>query len=271
MASTVTEPAVLAGRSAFGRKAELRIYPEERPGIWWKLPGQDTRVLLGDMRLGVCKALRYLVLTFGDNVIRVPEHLLGYFFAHGLTHVCVELPQCNIPYDGHAWSFASYIKLSDFAESNSHFQPRSPIRVGRAGRSLEWIPDPSLSELEFDIRVDFPGVGRHRLRLSAAETSSKDVMHSRPWVGGERWRQWLATYCKKQHHWVWFDKGDTEPTTQAKLREICCHRLLDLMGALEYLRPPWSRLGGRIVSACAGHALDLVLLRKVQEVGLLQI
>lgn len=267
--SSISQPIEIRGSSAFGLPAALEISPIDVQGIWWKVPS-GQKVPLGEAVVGVHRLFHYTTLSWGREVLRVPEHLLGMFFALGLDAVCITPRQSSLPYDGSAknfWEGVQPVFMTPLGKLNL-YTPRHTISVElEPGKYIKFFSDPMAQTLAYEIAVDYQGVGSHIFTGELDTTDMEKLFSARPY-GRSRAHKMLSTLVRRNDQYVWFKTADGHAEKQLKLREIATHRLLDLLGVLMHGCPPGGTLVGKIATRpFVGHAADILLLNQIRMLG----
>lgn len=265
----VDQPLRLSGNSFLGLPTKLEVKPHHEPGIWWEIPSGE-KVCVRDAVLDSHKLFHYMTLKWRHEVLRIPEHLLGLFFAIGIDGICIIPHKSRLPYDGCAKSFWKGIKpaLSSGGMLGC-YTPDTAVEIKTGtGRSIRFSPDETAETLTYQIGVEYEGVGDYILTGSLDTVDIEALTSSRPY-GRTMVHNKLSRIFLREHQYVWFQNNDNKTTINAKLGEIALHRLLDLLGALMCISPPNGRLVGKIVTQpFVGHSMDLLLLNSLRKVGL---
>lgn len=258
----LTNPVTIHGRGAFGGDAELTLKPTDQPGIFWSVEGED--IPLSKTRISAHPRFHFLALSYGRSILRVPEHLLGFLYACGIDEVSIHSKR--LPYDGCAKQFYEQILGAEDVRTTgkfAYYTVNEPVEVSlQSGRTLQFIPNESPGALEYEIKIDYRGIGRYALCSNLFAADLRQLACSRAF--GRGYLKFLSERLGRFEQYVWLD--DTGPKG---LEEIAQHRLLDLLGALTYVTPPKGRLVGKVVSPpFAGHRTDMLLLEGIDRVGL---
>ncbi|HEY4502504.1 MAG TPA: UDP-3-O-acyl-N-acetylglucosamine deacetylase [Candidatus Paceibacterota bacterium] len=258
----LNKPITILGRGAFGGNANLTLEPVDKLGIFWNINGMD--VPLGKTRIVAHPRLHYLALLSGKNILRVPEHLLGFLYASGIDGVSTHSKR--LPYDGCAQEFYEQVFCSDDLRLKDHFDcytTNESVGVPAAnGRMLEFKPSNNPCTLTYDIEIQYQGIGMYTLCGDLFPEDLEKLASSRPF--GRTHLKLLSRLLGRTNQYVWLGEVGSRG-----LEEIAYHRLLDLLGALIHATPPGGRLVGNIISPpFAGHRTDILLLHELHRVGL---
>lgn len=266
------------GLDFFGRKAETVFCPSELPGLRWGLlrPRQldscAPRIIypitsdIAEYRKRRIRLSNYFYKG-GVKGLEIYEHIgiLQWFGLSGVTIFSDKWP----PYSGRSWEFWSAIRPFCRRDESSglkwhtvknivNIEPLAKFGQKEDKRRYLAIFPASKKELELEITVDYPGLGK---RISLFFFPNEELLEKICSALTVGWPPYLRHISKTlsvlgfwPHHEriVWPDRQDKKKI----LDDFVLHRAADLLGALSLLCRD-GLFAGRVVSYCAGHAIDL--------------
>ncbi|MBK5257098.1 MAG: UDP-3-O-[3-hydroxymyristoyl] N-acetylglucosamine deacetylase [Vicinamibacteria bacterium] len=201
----------------------------------------------------------------GAQVLTV-EHLMAAFYATGVDNVRVELDGPEIPvFDGSSRMFLHLIDeagIKNLAAFQSTLVVRRPVRVASSMGDRYVLVEPADTfEVDYSIDFDHALVGKQRVTLEVTEESFRNELSS------------ARTFCFLKDVEAMRSRGlalggsldsavvigeDGFLSNPRMKDEFVRHKALDAIGDLALIG---FRLRGRVVAACAGHALHAELVR----------
>ncbi len=258
--------AEIVGRNHWGMQAKVTLRRVETPGVWWRCG--DASVSLDTLKMG-CFSLLFRSLYVRDRNRRVliPEHLFGVLHLLRASGVEIEVGKNGLPYEN--GGVLHWDSLESVLEQNRDmpvYTVSEKVSFLEGRKTLTWTP--GSEPLNISVSVQYPKTERITVRVSLESNDDLRRIATARSMG----RLWLWPYARwhgvvDQH--VWLRRARTEEGLRAVLKELALHRALDLLGAIEYLRPAGAQLGGSIETAFAGHPTDMQLVGRVANEQLL--
>ncbi len=275
-AHRLTKTVFVSGHSFLGITTTCTIHPLVESGIFFKLPNGE-KVPLSSMSLGVNTTFHFLTLAYGAYQLNIPEHLLGMLYAVGLDKVMIELPKPRLPYSRGAKIYWDALKKNVVGSGYHHLcTPRQNVTVeNKRGGKIEFTPGvPGCEKLTYEIFVSYPELGEMTLTGVVGDANDFAELFSARSYMRTRAHRFLAQTASEFLNWPHTDiavykESDSEEARQAVLRELCFHRLLDLLGALMHVCPKGNRIVGHMKTRFTGHEGDVELVQKMRPMGFL--
>ncbi|MDD5110744.1 MAG: hypothetical protein PHI63_06065 [Patescibacteria group bacterium] len=251
------------GPNLLGRQSSITFSPIENIGWFWL--NDDTHRPIPICATLVSGRTRRITLCLNGTRLEIYEHI-GALAWTGLTGVAIRSDRFP-PYYGRIGEFWHALQPHcQPVSGEAHWQtPHEAVHVTSddGQRFIDFLPHttgtPTLTAV---ISVDFPGLGRARQRytLATADVERGFDTHTLGWPPHWYWVSRLAPRILWPHHRHinWPHDNDR----QTMLQSILDHRFGDLLGTLSLLGDG-SLIAGEVTSHCAGHRLDIQLVRRL--------
>lgn len=260
---TIEPIAIAAGPTHYGMHATTVFRKTNESGVLWKTP-QGNQFRTDEICTTANQFLKCLVLHAPDGTSNhVPEHLLGVLGLLRASGVCFATGPRGFVYKnngGEHWR-ALNGTLPPSSPTARYTVKRTIEPIHEAGRVLRW--EPGTEPLTITATVRYPNLQPITIERTIGVGDDSDIAWSRP-VGCAIFRPW-AWLNGAISQFIW--RSDLAPST---LEEVAKHRILDLLGALELIRPPGCDLGGHITTELVGHAGDVQLIEQIRASDLLR-
>lgn len=247
-----------------GRRTSITFDPAPHQDWVWRVNGEDVPITADCMESRPRRvALSYLGHSFNEF-----EHV-GILRAAGLREVRVSLEAGKDwpPYSGS--SFALWQAVMPHVRICGELAPYYPLNqiVHRAGDE-RWTRygQERNGGLSVGGRIDYPGLGKHDFKHSYPNEDLRPLVRARTLGWPPRIKPWLqlASMLGLWPHYmnvVW--PGD-EPA-QLVLEETGRHRMLDMLGILNFAAPADTYLAGALYSYKGSHETDLAVLKSLTD------
>lgn len=245
------------GRNIFGLRAFIEFSPTHKPGWHWqsKPEGEPLPISAELAR----NKFRRLVLADGYKQLGVWEHIGSLRFT-GLDGIVIKA-SANPPYFGRPLEF--WQELKPWCEPDGNYLPWRKVAAHRfkrnGSRHMQMYPMRQGKDgLEIDIIIDYPGLGKKDFHFRLPEDDLEPIFEAYT-IAFPTWLRWLAN--------LWPHRGKINWPKNMPVDDLLTrtaeHRLGDLLGDLS-LSVHTGLPSGCIHSRCAGHKLDLDLVKSLR-------
>lgn len=257
------------GRDFWGRRSTLVLEPFLGGEDWYWDVGTHCVPITPDLM--TCRRRR-VALQWSKFRLNEFEHI-GILRAAGLRSVRISLMGSTwLPYDG--GSFGLWQAVMPYVDRSGELKP---FRLFSDSRLLTQVlpeepsryvqySDTSGPILRMTGVIDFPNLGEHRFGHQYPDDDLLELVSART-LG---WPPYLygAAGLASCFGWPHADRivWPQEAKPQAVLEETGRHRLLDMLGILNFAAPADRYLTGSLHSCRGNHATDLGLLRQIAAI-----
>ncbi|MFA5993941.1 MAG: hypothetical protein WC823_03210 [Parcubacteria group bacterium] len=254
------ESVVVSGMDIFGRRSQIKFFPFNLPGWYWRCGSEIVPITLD---IALCNPRR-ITLKYKDYCLEIYEHI-GALRWTGLDGVVIESPRLP-PYHGRTGELWHALKpfCRETGEKALWIKPSNVCdeitsREGCRSVSLESLDSEGLS---ISVSIEIEGLGNQvkNCELPMALDNVFDA-HTLGWPSRLYYFSKLAGIIGWPHHKniAWAQTS----TQEGLLDKISLHRIGDLLGALSLITHD-HLVSGRIISHRGGHRLDMDMINKIE-------
>lgn len=257
------------------KHSRIEIVPGKNGSGWQWDTGQHV---LPVSPLLLDRRARRARLKHGDATLEIFEHI-GPLRWLGLEDIVIRSTPWP-PYHGRPLELWESVERAGLKNTEGKFQWVTPTEKivsywddGNPKRFTEIIPNYE-PELDIVIHIDYKGLGTFDWEVKISNEKGTPTLTEAFERRSQGWPSWLyypslvADFLGvwgHHDHICWPQDAGIPGFT---LIDFAAHRLVDLLGLLAIATPSHHLLAGKVVSYCSGHAMDLLLCKRLSEAEL---
>ncbi|MBN1778851.1 MAG: UDP-3-O-acyl-N-acetylglucosamine deacetylase [Candidatus Buchananbacteria bacterium] len=259
----LTEPVTINGPNLLGRKSAITFCPTSCQGWLWENNGNSRSIQITPEL--VSGKTRRISLNQNGSRLEIFEHI-GPMVWTGLTRLIVKANGFT-PYFGRVSELWDAIKPHCVA-TPLEVKWRTTDRVVKLedeqkDRFVEFRPFlAGTPTLRVTVSIDYAGLGKAEkdYTISLSDLEAGFSAHTLGWPKNLYWLSRLAPPLVWKHHdhINWPQDFNRETI----LTKVLDHRFIDLLGTLSLLCGE-HLIAGEVISHCAGHQLDVKLVKQL--------
>ena len=252
-----------------GKKVSLSLLPSKIPGIVFRRTDQNGASLIASPQ-SVQPSSRFTLLSNEATIIQTPEHLLSACAGLGITHLCVDIDQDELPIlDGSALFYVDMLQKAEIVPLSDPVSPviiKTPLFVSHEGAKLFILPS---DQPLFSYYLSYPNTFiKDQVSHFNPQHDSyiTDIAPARTYGFLNEVQALLDQGLAKGgglDNAVIIDKDRHQYLAPLRFPdELSRHKLLDLMGDMWLLGRP---VLGHIIGIQSGHFLNAQLLNRLTQ------